>query len=297
MSGEILGIDIGGTHFRMGLCSADGELLKHEMLATDTLESPSDGLKRLVKAVDPHGRAERAAAGVPGIVDYEAQSLLYAPNLPKGFPQGLSAAAIGEAIGTETVLVNDADLAAIGEAYLGAGAGRESMAYVTISTGVGAGVVIGGRLLRSRYSIAELGHSYIEAKLAERSGAGSVEAEASGTALGRRAASLGIEGGGAALVRKASAGDAQAMAEMAAFANYAAVALVNMVQLFSVELVVVGGGVILGGGVTESIATRLSELTPDYFSVELRQAALGDDAALRGASQAHLALAGSSPQR
>ena len=291
MSGEILGIDIGGTHFRMGLCSAEGELLKHEMLPTDSLESPADGLKHLVKAVDPHGRAERAAAGVPGIVDYDAQSLLYAPNLPQGFPQGLSGAAISKAIGTETMLVNDADLAAIGEAYLGAAAGSQSMAYVTISTGVGAGVVIGGRLLRSRYSIAELGHSYIEAKLADRSGAGSVEAEASGTALGRRAAALGIDGGGAALVNRASLGDPPAVAEMAAFANCAAVALVNMVQLFSVELLVVGGGVILGGGVTELIGARLGELTPEYFTVELRQAALGDDAALRGASQAHLAIA------
>ena len=290
MSGEILGIDIGGTHFRMGLCSAEGELLKHETLATDTLSSPAEGLKQLVKAVDPHGRAERAAAGVPGIVDYESQSLLYAPNLPRGFIEGLSAVAISNAIGAEAILVNDADLAAIGEAYLGAGAGRQSMAYVTISTGVGAGVVIGGRLMRSRYSIAELGHSYIDAARADRSGTGSVEGEASGTALGRRASELKIDGGAAGLVEKAGDGDAAAQKAIAAFAEIAAVALVNMVHLFSVELLVVGGGVILGGGVTELIEARLNELTPAYFAVELRQAVLGDDAALRGASQAHLAM-------
>ena len=290
MSGEIIGIDIGGTHFRMGLCSAEGELLKHETLATETLSSPADGLRQLVKAVDPHGKAERAAAGVPGIVDYDSQTLLYAPNLPRSFIDGLTAAAIGNAIGAEAILVNDADLAAIGEAHLGAGKGAQSMAYVTISPGVGAGVVVGGRLMRSRYSIAELGHSYIDASRADRSGTGSVELEASGTALGRQATALGIDGGAAGLVKSAGADQPQAKAAIAEFAEAAAVALVNMVHLFSVELLVVGGGVILGGGVTNLIGEHLRKLAPAYFSVELRQAALGDDAALRGASQAHLAM-------
>ena len=103
-----------------------------------------------VAAERGHGQASHAVVGLPGGVDYETGRLLWAPHLPEEWPDQLSTEGLSAHLGLAVSIANDADLAAVGEAAFGAGAASPAVAYLTISTGIGAGVVHGGRLLRGR---------------------------------------------------------------------------------------------------------------------------------------------------
>ena len=100
--------------------------------------------------------------GFPGRSTTTAGRLLWAPHLPVQWPDLLSADGLTEHLGLPVGIANDADLAAVGEAWFGAGAASHAVAYLTISTGIGAGVVHGGRLLRGPRSLAEIGHAVID---------------------------------------------------------------------------------------------------------------------------------------
>ena len=110
-----------------------------------------------------HG-ARAAVVGLPGAVDYDAGRLLWAPHLPERWPDQLSDEELSRRLGLRVHIANDADLAAVGEATFGAGGGIADVAFITISTGIGAGVVHDGRLLRGRRSLAEVGHTVIDWK-------------------------------------------------------------------------------------------------------------------------------------
>lgn len=101
-----------------------------------------------------------AVVGVPGIVDFEEGRPLALPNLPRWEPT-LSCGWLANETGLPVLLANDADLAALGEHRFGAGQGALDMVYMTISAGVGAGVILGGRLLQGRRPLAEAGHMVI----------------------------------------------------------------------------------------------------------------------------------------
>ena len=134
-----------------------------------------------------HGAPSHAVVGLPGAVDYEAGRFLWAPNLPAQWPDQLSADGLSAQLGLPVSIANDADLAAVGEAWFGAGATSPAVAYLTISTGIGAGVVNGGRVLRGTRSLAEVGHVVIDWR-AWRDGAPStVEELGSGSGVARLA--------------------------------------------------------------------------------------------------------------
>lgn len=292
MDNVVLGIDIGGTHFRMGLCNTHGKLLKHDSIPTNTLRSASDGLIELASRLDPDHRATSVVAGVPGIVDYQTSKVIYAPNLPGSFLDELTGANIGSVLGISALLVNDADLAAIGEAYFGAGRSSESMAYVTFSTGVGAAVINKKKLLHMRHSMAELGHSFIHAKRDTDPNYGTVEYLASGTALSRFAREHGVDCSNAEIMVGAQSGDTKMVTLVDEIAWNASVALANMVHLFSVETIVIGGGVILSGDYMFTLVDRyFRQLAPKYVETSLKRAALGDNVGLVGAASAFEALA------
>lgn len=283
----ILGADIGGTHFRMGLCDASGKLLAHQVLSTATLASAQEGFTKLADILDPTKKAKSFVVGVPGVVDYRESKVIFAPNLPQNFIPELSGEKIAKLLGREVLLVNDADLAAIGEAHFGAGRTKESMSYVTISTGIGAAVTVDKKLIRTRYSIAELGHSFIDASDALANGRGSVEYLASGTALARTAKEAGLSLTNQQLVVAAQAGEPNALLIVKEMAHNVGVALANMVHLFSIESLVLGGGVILSGDfIFNLVQESFQELKPSYLEVEVAKAELGDDAALRGCAAA-----------
>ena len=116
-----------------------------------------------VGATTDYGAASHAVVGLPGSVDYEVGRLLWAPHLPEGWPEQLSRDELTRAAGpARGHRERRRPAPSVGEAAFGAGAGSTDVAYLTVSTGIGAGVVYGGRLLRGTRSLAEVGHTVIE---------------------------------------------------------------------------------------------------------------------------------------
>ncbi|MEX2229449.1 MAG: ROK family protein [Dehalococcoidia bacterium] len=266
--------DLGGTSMRVAVFDAHGAGGEHRRARTPP--GDPDAIIHLARAALAATSSSPSAfvLGVPGPVSYVEGRPFRLPNLP-GWEGRLTAQSLADAIGVPVLIANDADLGALGEHRAGAGRGTADMLYVTVSTGVGAGVILNGRLLHGRRSLAELGWTTVD-----RHAGTTVEENGSGTALARL---TGLDG--AAAVERARAGDPRALAAFADVAGVLAVAVMNAILCFMPERVVIGGGVagageLLLGPIREHVArtgVRMA-ITPDIVV-----AAGGDDVGLRGA--------------
>ncbi|MGI8758255.1 MAG: ROK family protein [Acidimicrobiales bacterium] len=281
---DVLAVDLGGTWMRAARTGADGAVSHRLERPTPRTPDPRP-LIELLREVLVAGPVGSAVVGLPGRVDYGAGVLDHAPNLPLPWVEALSEASLAEELGVDVALANDADLAAVGEAWFGAGHGYRDVVYLTVSTGVGAGVVTGGLLVHGRRSLAEVGHTLVDWR-GLASGRATVEQLGSGTALARLAREVGLDADGREVERRWRAGDATASAVWEAVTTVAAVAAVNLAQLFSPEVIVVGGGVgLVGDPVLDPMRAMLADWGPAGLSapVQVVNAALGDNAALAGA--------------
>jgi glucokinase len=269
-----LGIDLGGTNIKSGVVDDDGHPLSSVSTPTKAESGPEVGLANLVKA----GRAAVAESGVdwseiaavglgsPGTMDIAAGMLLNPPNLPgwDNFPirQRLEAA-----IGKPTVFQNDANAAAYGEYWAGAGRGVTSMVLFTLGTGIGCGIVENGRIIEGRHSHgAECGHIIIQMEGGREHPPGyfgRLEAYASATALVKRAIeALDRDRSLPTVLRKllaenhlssqtidqaADAGDPLAKRLMRETARYLAVGAVNLMHTIDPDLILFAGGMIAAG--------------------------------------------------
>lgn len=283
MNGPSVVIDLGGTHLRAALVSADGEILRRSREGTPRDEIEPSTLLRLVESVADGAGVQQASIGVPGVVDYDTQSLLTAPNLPQSWIRYLNADWLSERSGLAISVANDADLAAVGEATFGAGKGCRDVVYVTISTGVGAGVVLNGKLLAGRFSGGEIGHSVVDRMLSSQGEDGTVEGLGSGTALSGAAEKAGLGTDGAKLTELVRSGDELATEVWDSVIGAAAFGIVNLCWVVTPQLVVVGGGVGMNSDLVLPIVRQhIAEYGPPEVPVGVVEAALGDDAALIG---------------
>jgi glucokinase len=285
----VLAADVGGTQMRAALVGPEGDILLRRSVPTPAESEVPAAFTDLIVAVaaeDGDGEASRAVVGLPGAVDYEAGRFLWAPNLPPQWPDQLSAAGLSAQLGLRVSIANDADLAAVGEACFGAGAEGSSVAYMTVSTGIGAGVVNSGRLVRGTRSLAEIGHVVIDWR-AWRDGAPcTVEELGSGSGVARQARQAGL---GAVTSEEIEAGAAagepraRAIWEQAIVACAAGVS--NLVMSFYPSTVVIGGGMgrqeAFFGPLRDTVLQRPGHHPPDLAIV---RSSLGDDAGLSGAA-------------
>jgi glucokinase len=260
-------------------------------------------IQRLVAAVTQGVAPERlTGVGVcsPGPLDSAAGVVMYISTMP-GWVDIPLVAWLGEALQRPVVLENDAISAAIGEWRFGAGRGLSDLVYVTVSTGLGGGVIAYGRVLRGRRTMAgHIGHmtTQPQGETCSCGNRGCWEAQASGTALGARArrrvadrpesalAAFGPALDASHVMDAARAGDALA-GELVAFeAAELGLGIVNLMHLFSPQAVVVGGGVsagfdLLQPGIAAEVARRA---LPPFRDVPVVAAALGPNAGLAGAA-------------
>ncbi len=281
----VLAVDLGGSSMRAALVAEDGGVSCR--CERPTPRSPTaQPLVELLQEVAAGQVLRSAVVGVPGRVDYRAGVLEHAPNLTPGWVGELTEREFSGALGIEVALANDADLAAVGEAWFGAGRDYRDIAYLTVSTGIGAGVVTGGLLVHGRRSLAEIGHSIVDWRgLAH--GRATVEQLGSGTALRTLAAEAGLDVDAREVERRWRAGDRTASDVWDAVVIVAASAAVNLAHLFTPEVIVVGGGVgLVGEAVLGPMRALLAEWGPVGLPepIEVVNAALGDDAALAGAA-------------
>jgi len=305
-----IGIDLGGTSMRAAVGRGDGTLLATHKTPTPGVEGLDSVVEGIVatarRACDRAGVHLEAAArwgvAAPGPVDRHDGSIYDPPNLP-GWRTVPLRALLEERTGKPVAVGNDANLAAVAEWRHGAGMGSNDMVYLTVSTGVGGGVIAGGRLLVGRRGAAgELGHMTVEVDgpPCGCGNRGDLEALTSGTAIARMArdeltrdpgvdTALRVYGDGVTaidVVAAARSGDALATAIMVRAARSLGAGVVNIVNIFNPEVVVIGGGVAQAGAllfdpVRAAVATHAMRLPA--MDVRVEPAHFGDNAGLIGA--------------
>lgn len=300
LPGYVLGLDIGGTKIAAGIVDGGGQARSFLVESTRAEEGPESGLERLFAlgraAVDEAGVdwEEVAAVGIGagGPLDTARGVLVAPPHLPGWREVPIVSMAEG-AFRKPVVLENDATAAAAGEHRYGAGAGTSHMVYLTISTGVGGGVVIDGRLYRGASGNGgELGHVTVDCDGRPCRGCGRrgcLEAYVSGTSIAERAREAGMgEVNAGEVATAARAGDAVACRVWGETADALGCGLTSIVNLFEPQLVVLGGGVVTGvgelllGPVRERV--RAEAMGPAGRAAEIVAAALGPHVGVVGAA-------------
>lgn len=307
----VLSVDIGATKVRAALVDADGRVQAKRTIPTNAGTGPTAILPRIAELVRqvmgdaPRGRVAGIGVGAPGPLDPWNGIVYDPPNLPGWHALPLRDH-LSKEFGLPVYLGNDANLAALGEARFGAGAGVADLIYVTVSTGVGGGIISRGRLFLGAKGLAgELGHTVVEARgpKCNCGNVGCLEMLASGPAIARRGAAAARRGASARLAEMAAAATRPVSAEMVVQAArdgdtvargiveragfYIGVGVVSATHLLNPSLVVIGGGVAIGAGdmlldaVRDTIQRRAM---PAFLPLPVVPAALGDDAGLLGAA-------------
>jgi glucokinase len=305
--GLVAGIDLGGTKILTVVLDAELRTTGRDLRPTEADRGPDHVIARMLASL----RAAAAGAplrgvGVssPGPCDLTRGVVTSAPNLP-GWRDVPIAARIAEGAGVPVWLENDANAAAIAENRLGAGRGRRHLLLVALGTGIGGGIVIDGRIYHGASGGAgEVGHMQLEplGALCGCGRRGCLEALASGRALARRAAELAAAEPGGVLARLArergGAPDAQLLSEAAdagavdaaaaigEAGGYLGAGLVNLVDVFNPEVIVLAGNLRRLG--ERFLAPALARVDAEAFpqsrrDVRIVEAALDEDAAAVGA--------------
>jgi glucokinase len=301
--GMIIAVDIGGTQIRVASFRR-GSIEPVEVRRTPTRSGEGTAFERVcatIQAVWPdEEHVETIVVATPGPQDPETGILFSAPNIP-GWDNFPLRDELKMRFGVPVMIGNDANLAALGEWHFGAGKGHHHVLYLTISTGIGGGVISGDRLLLGARGLAtEVGHMTVmpDGPLCGCGQRGHLEAIASGPAIARyvneqlaAGAKSTLEGRENLTARDISAaaaqGDALAIQALARAGEYIGRALADWLHLFNPTIVIFGGGVSFSGPLLlDSVRTSLEKHVMDRSYLQdlvITNAALGDDAGLLGA--------------
>lgn len=308
-----IGVDVGGTKVAAGLVTADGRILAKTRRDT----RPKNAGETLAAIVDvigelrggEGGEGVRAVGiGAAGFVDEQRARVLFAPNLASWRNEPL-AVEVGAAVHLPVVVENDANAAAWGEAFHGAGRGEDFQVCITVGTGIGVGIVIDGRLYRGRWGVAaESGHMRVEpnGRPCGCGNRGCWEQYASGNALVREARWRAAEDREAAaqllalgdgtpegvtgrhVSTAAGLGDPVAVAAFEACARWLGQGLADLAATLDPGVFVIGGGVSEAGATLLDPTRRAfrEALTVSHYRplAEVRGAILGNDAGIVGAA-------------
>jgi glucokinase len=284
-----LAVDVGGTRVRAAVVTRQGRVLARLEAPTRAADSPEAVVAQVADLARRLPAEGIAVAGVcaPGPLDVDRGMALATPTIA-GFRDFPLRAALADCLPWPVHLEHDGHAAAWGEWRFGAGRGTQDMVYVTLSTGIGAGVVTGGRLQRGHRGMAgHAGHMTVApgGPVCACGNRGCWEAIASGPAFAARARDAGFADGAAAFAA-ARAGDTAALALCGALAADIGLGLTNLIHLFSPALVVVGGGMTAGLDLlAPGIAAHIARTAlPPFRGVPVLPAALGDNAGLVGAA-------------
>ena len=304
-----LGVDIGGTKIAAGVVDEEGRVLARARRDTPALsvDRIEQAVAELVRELSRDHPVERVGVAAAGFVDRRRSTVLFAPNL--AWRDEPLRSKLEELVSLPVLVENDANAAAWGEFAFGAGADVDDLLLVTVGTGVGGGIVAGGRLHRGAAGVAaEIGHIRVvpEGRLCGCGNRGCWEQYASGTALVRdtRAAALreperaryllDRSGGspealtGPSITAAAQAGDDFALEHVRTLARWLGDGMATLAAVLDPGVVVVGGGVAeVGALLLDPVRERfLEQLTARAHrpEPEVRLARLGNDAGLVGAA-------------
>lgn len=311
-SGAIfIGIDLGGTTLKGSLVTAEGEIIHETRLETE--QKNADALFKQVTDAAITLRDDKNAAGgvagvgvgIPGLVNRKTNRIEVMPNLP-GFSEIDITTELTKATGLPVILDNDANACAYGELQVGAARGRREVFFITLGTGIGAGLIINGHIYRGAAGFAgEFGHMTIDPEGIECAcgNIGCLETIASGpnivrrtrerlyrdrtSSLSRLAIPRDREFTAEDIAHAAREGDEMAQVMMERTGMFLGIALAAVVNLLNVEMVVMGGGVMEAGDLILKPTikeTRRRAFPPSFNSCEIVIAKLGPTAGMIGAA-------------
>jgi glucokinase len=308
-----LGIDLGGTKILSAVVDAKGKMRSRDHTVTPAAKGPESVIQAILDSVDralgeaglPSESLRAIGVGAPGLSNPRTGVLFTSPNLP-GWRDVPLKEIIERKLGPRTFLINDANAAAWGEMYFGAARGARNFIYITVSTGIGGGIVIDGEIYAGALGTAgEVGHMTIQdgGPPCNCGNRGCWEMLASGTALARNARNRIQEGAEtfirdyvdddmekvtAEVVDKAARqGDSLARTLIERTGYYLGIGLANLINLFNPELIVIGGGLSNIGDMLLDPAYRIARERAFKESVQVVRfapAKLGRNSGVLGAA-------------
>ena len=305
----VVGVDLGGTQTRAVLANDEGRIINQQAALTQAQEGPNAVLERICEQIELAADGQEFSAigiGAPGATDPFSGVVIMAPNLP-GWRNINLTRTLNARFGVPVFVGNDANLAGLAEHRYGAGQDCSHMIYITVSTGIGGGVIVRNRMLLGRQGLAgEIGHVTIDLSAEERGQVviGTLEGLASGPNIARRARHALHAGAESSLRQRigddidaltpemlgeaAGGGDAFALDQFAVTGRYLGIGIVNLLHTFNPQRIVLGGGVwmhcrsYMEKNMWETIRARCN--ASEYWQdLEIVPAALGGQVGLLGA--------------
>jgi glucokinase len=308
-----LGIDLGGSKILTAVVDTRGEMLSSDESTTPATKERETLIRSILDSGDRALQQANVAmsricaigVGAAGISNPEAGILFTSPNLP-ALRNVLLRDIMQERLSKKTFLINDADAAALGEFYFGAAQGAHNFIYITLSTGIGGGIVIEGKIYTGAIGAAgEVGHMTIDENgpMCNCGNRGCWETLASGTALAIEARKRIEEGGKTSILEYAEGdiekvtaqtihgaaqqGDSLAKELIARTGHYVGVGLANLINIFNPELIVIGGGLSSIGDMLLKPAFKVAEeraFKEAFKAVRFAPAGLGRNSGVLGAA-------------
>jgi glucokinase len=311
----VIAVDLGGTNMRTATIDSEGRIYDRTKQHTPKATKPEGIVNAIVAAArecESHSHQRGAKVGavsvvVPGTVRADEGVVMKVPNIPCLNDFHLADALRNE-LQLAAVIENDANAAAVGEMWKGAGRGHSSIIMITLGTGVGGGIILDGKLWRGiDGSAGELGHIGVEPFGGVHCPCGSIgclEVYASATAIVRQARELlsrypnsplntTQDLTAASVYQRGAEGDELALEVFRQMGTYLGIGLASLINIFNPEVIVIGGGAADGWDlfiphVREAVARRAFKVPAERAKVV--RAERGDDAGLLGAAQ--IAFAG-----
>ena len=308
MEKVVAGIDIGGTNISIAVAETGGEVVSKCKLPTQSSLGPFSALNRMSEALEKMltgepSNLEAIGVGSPSPIDIR-RGLIMSPSSLLEWSEFPIVDLLNDRFGVPVKLENDANAAAVGECIYGAGRGHKNIFYLTVSTGIGGGLIINGELYHGVSTAAgEIGHTIIQPDgvLCNCGLRGCLETICSGVHIARRARER-LENGEASIlsgmvsdinsitartvVEAVRKGDPLATAIWDETCHFLAIGIANVITLFAPEIVIVGGGVAAAG---DLLFGQLRERVPHFVSmvpadkINIVPAQLGTESGLYGA--------------
>ncbi|WP_341785199.1 ROK family glucokinase [Lactococcus garvieae] len=314
MANKIIGIDLGGTSIKFGILTLEGEVQDKWAIPTNILSDGKHIVPDIIESINHRLNLYNLdksdfigiGMGTPGTVDIEAATVRGAFNLNWADVQEVGAP-ISEGVGLPFILDNDANVAALGERWVGAGENQPDVVFITLGTGVGGGIVADGNLIHGIVGAAgEIGHIVVEPHdgfACTCGNHGCLETVTSATGVVRLARKFAEEYEGSSPIKAsidngdevtskdifiaAEAGDAFALSVVDKFAYYLGFACANLGSTLNPAAIVIGGGVSAAG---EFLRSKVETYFQKYSfstvrdSTKIKLAELGNDAGIIGAA-------------
>jgi glucokinase len=292
-----IGVDLGGTNLRAAVIQQDGKLLEKVSSATNIGDSPEPAIEVIVRGIQTlqgkYGKASLAGVGVgvPGFIRMKEGVIAGWGNRPafNGYPVRDE---IEKRLGAKVFLENDANAAALGEKWMGAGRGVDDLVMLTIGTGVGGGIIIGGKVLHGYLGMAgELGHLTISPN-GNPCGCGNngcLEKHAAATAVAAMGHLLmpGHQLSSEDVYKLAIKGDKGALSVFRTMGEALGIALASLINIFNFPLYLLGGGPIPAWDLfAPAMLAEVQRRSYTYRTAPTRieKAQLGSEAGLYGAA-------------